>query len=83
MTSTSSNRKPVSSCLRAAVLFAFSSNVVVTILAAYYFGMDDIDASSSLNWLTSVGPRDNSVGASTVSNYVVLMAALDGIAVYP
>lgn len=80
--SISANHKTVGSCVRTAVLFAFSTNVIVATLAAYYFGKNDIEASNNLNWLTYVGPND-SVGAKIVSNYVVLMAAMDGLAVYP
>ena len=78
----SAKRKEVTSCIRRATFFAFCTNVIVAILAAYYFGGADIEVSNNLNWLSYVGPNDG-VGARIVSNYIVLMAAVDGLAVYP
>lgn len=80
----SSRRKEVTKNIRAAVVFSLSTNLVVAILTAYYFGSDFIESSNNLNWLTYVGaPGTKSAGAKIVSNYIVLMAAFDGLAVYP
>jgi hypothetical protein len=77
----SRNRKSIGHSVRASVLFAFSSNLLVAVLTAYYFG-DYCEESNNLNWSTYHGRR-NSTGADIVASYVVLMAAIDGLAVYP
>ena len=53
-------------------------------LVAYYFGQADVEDNNNLNCVSYMGrDNDDGVGARIVSNYVVLMAAMDGLAVYP
>lgn len=77
----SAERKQISWSVRCAVGFAFCSNLTVALLVAYYFG-GVCEESNNLNWLGFHG-RADSTGAQIVSYYVVLMAAVDGLAVYP
>lgn len=49
---------------------------------ACYFGPADVEENNNLNWVSYVG-RNDGVGGHIVSNYIVLMTALDALAVYP
>lgn len=82
VTGISADRKQIVSSVRVAVGFAFVTNLTVAILTAYYFGKQDCEESNNLNWIGFHG-RSDAVGARIVSNYVVLMAAVDSLAVYP
>eukprot|EP00977_Amphora_coffeiformis_P012190 scaffold3007_cov157-Amphora_coffeaeformis.AAC.4 len=82
MAGISANSKDIASCVRTAVWFALATNLLVAILVACYFGPVDVKDNNNLNWASYVG-RNDGVGGRIVSNYVVLMAALDGLAVYP
>ncbi|KAL7561628.1 hypothetical protein ACA910_001494 [Epithemia clementina (nom. ined.)] len=72
---------------RYAVLFIFASNLCLSLLQSLYFGTDYTDSSSNLNWVGYrgglFGGNDGSTSTSAVGKYIVLFAALDGLAVYP
>jgi hypothetical protein len=78
------NKKRLASILGYAVSFVLVSNLVLALLTATYFG-EETEASNNLNWLSFHG--GNSATQSTishlVSSYIVWMAAIDGLAVYP
>lgn len=59
-----------------AILFIFVSNVLLSLLISIYFGPDGTDPSSNLNWVEYSGN-------TAVAKFIVLFAALDGLAVYP
>lgn len=60
--------------------FIYSSNVVLAVLAAIYFGRS-LNESSNLEWANF---QASSEGLTTfVSGFVTLFAAIDGLAVYP
>ncbi|KAL7561629.1 hypothetical protein ACA910_001495 [Epithemia clementina (nom. ined.)] len=72
---------------RYAVLFIFASNLCLSLLQSLYFGTDYTDSSSNLNWVGYrgglFGGNDGSTSTSPVGKYIVLFAALDGLATYP
>lgn len=78
----SDDRKQIVSVVRGAVVFVFCTNSIVAVLTAYYFGPEDCKESNNLNWIGFHGLSD-SVGSRIVSNYAVVMAAVDSLAVYP
>mmetsp|Transcript_4630 Transcript_4630/g.10435 ORF Transcript_4630/g.10435 Transcript_4630/m.10435 type:complete len:673 (-) Transcript_4630:24-2042(-) len=59
-----------------AVLFIFGTNAVLSLFMLLYFG-ENTESSSNLNW-NSYRHGDRFVG-----KFIVLFAALDGLAVYP
>ena len=63
--------------------FVFISNLVLAMCTSTYFG-DETEASSNLNWISFNGGQESrSTSTRIVSYYIVLMAAVDGLAVYP
>ena len=71
------------------VSYIFATNLALSLLMAIYFG-SLTEASSNLNWLNYHGGTWDGEGefsrawwATGVSYYIVLFAALDGLAVYP
>ena len=70
--------------LVAAVLFIWGSNLTLSWLQSTYFGPDYTESSSNLNWADYQGTvRVRTASSSPVGNFVVLFAALDGLAVFP
>jgi hypothetical protein len=66
--------------------------MILGLLLAIYFGSQDIAKSSNLNWLEFHGGTWDGTGrvqdgragwASFICNYIVVFAALDGLAIYP
>jgi hypothetical protein len=80
MASVSANKKSMTSIFRNAVSFVYASNCVLAIMMAVYFGSSTA-SSSNLSW--SVYHAGSQGWAKFVSGYVVLFAALDGLAVFP
>lgn len=80
MASVSSNKKSMTGIFRNAVIFVYVSNCVLAVLMALYFG-SATNASSNLNW--SVYHGSNNGFSAVVSAYVVVFAAVDGLAVFP
>ena len=68
-----------------AVLFIWGSNLTLSWLQSTYFGPDYTESSSNLNWADYQGTvRVRTASSSSpVGNFVVLFAALDGLAVFP
>jgi hypothetical protein len=65
---------------RHAVIFAYASNCLLAVLMAVYFG-SATDPSSNLNW--SHYHAGGTSWSKFASGYVVLFAAIDGLAVFP
>lgn len=92
MSGVSRNKRVMLEIFGSAVSYIFITNMVLGLLLAIYFGSEHIAESSNLNWLDYHGGtwdgtdsiQDGRAGwASFISNYIVLFAALDGLAVYP
>jgi len=72
-----------------AVGFIYLSNILLSLLVSIYFGPDNTEDSSNLNWLDYHGGTvsddddERSVCSRIISSYIVLFAAIDGLAVYP
>jgi hypothetical protein len=81
MAGVSANKKSMTSIYRRAVSFVNVSNCVLALLMAVYFGRSATEASSNLNW--SVYQAGSGGWTKFVSGYVVLFAAIDGLAVFP
>ena len=71
------------------VTYIYITNLILSLLMAIYFG-SSTEASSNLNWLQYHGGSWDGEGefsrawwATGISSYIVLFAALDGLAVYP
>jgi hypothetical protein len=69
-----------------ATILSYVTNVLLGILLALFFGRDQPD-SSNLNWGDYHGGTGNSgsdpaAWATAISGYIVLFAAIDGVAVY-
>lgn len=80
MAGVASDKKSATSIFKHAISFAYFSNCVLAVLAAVYFG-SSTNPSSNLNWSAY---HSNSTGWSAfVSGYIVLFAAVDGLAVFP
>ncbi len=80
MASISSNKKSMTRIFSNAVTFVYVSNITLAILMALYFG-SATNPSSNLNW--SDYHSHNSGWSTFVSGYIVLFAAVDGLAVFP
>jgi hypothetical protein len=94
MASVSSNKKNMLSIFSSAVSFIYVTTLLLSVVMASFFG-DTVQTSSNLNWLDYHGGTcDVSLGTDTcetdrawwakgISSYIVLFAALDGLAVFP
>jgi amino acid permease len=71
----SSDKRVLSRIFGSAVAFVFLSNLILALLTAVYFGTAT-DPSNNLNWAAYHA-------SPFLSKYIVLFAAIDGIAVYP
>jgi len=80
MAGASSNKKSMTAIFRHAVTFVYVSNCLLAILMAIYFG-SATNPSSNLNWSTYHAGKNG--WSKFVSEYVVLFAALDGLAIFP
>ena len=83
------NKQSMFNVLTGAVTYIYLTNLVLSLVVAFYFGKST-EASSNLNWLYYHGGTWDGTGAFTrswwaeaISSYIVLFAALDGLAVYP
>lgn len=95
MASISSNKKTMLSIFSSAVTYIYATTMVLSVVLSMFFGPENMEESSNLNWLNYHGGScDPSWGmdkcetgrawwAKGISSYVVLFAALDGLAVYP
>jgi hypothetical protein len=86
------DKKIMVTVFRSAVSYIFVTNLIVSLMLAIYFGVEGINQSSNLNWLDYHGGtwdgsgdvEDGRAGwASFLAKYVVLFAAIDGVAVFP
>lgn len=86
------NKKVLLEIFGSAVSYIFVTNVILGLLLAIYFGSKEIAESSNLNWLDYHGGTWDGTGsvksgragwASFISNFIVLFAAIDGLAVFP
>ena len=80
--------KPV---MKSSVSYVFVTNLILGLVLAIFFGLN-IDESSNLNWTYYHGGTWDGVGdvregrsawATFIAQYIVLFAAIDGLAVYP
>jgi len=91
----SKNKTLLRSIFLYATGFVFAANLVLSLMTSIYFG-NSTNRSSNLNWLRyhggtliAGGDEDESYGGSgtwwskAISGYVVVFAAVDGVAVYP
>lgn len=69
------DKKVLSRIFQSAVGFMFVSNLILALMTTEYFGTATND-SNNLNW-------SDYVGSPIVSKYIVLFAAIDGVAVFP
>lgn len=92
MAGASLNKKIMLEIFGSAVMYIFVTNLLVGLMLAIYFGKDGIAESSNLNWLDYHGGTWDGSGnveseragwANFIANYVVLFAAVDGVAVFP
>jgi hypothetical protein len=84
-------KKHFGNVIQYSVTFIYVSNLILSLVMAIFFGRAT-DASSNLNWDGYHGGTWDGIGevrenraawASFLSGYVVMFAALDGLAVYP
>lgn len=68
-------KKVLRNIFHRAVLFVFVSSLVLSVLVSLYFGTN-ATSSTNLNWVQYTA-------SPVVSYYIVLFAAIDGVAVYP
>lgn len=92
MAGASVDKKIMLKVFASAVSYICVTNLVVGLMLAIYFGKEGIDQSSNLNWLNYHGGTWDGTGnveseragwANFIANYVVLFAAIDGVAVFP
>ena len=79
------DRSRVHTFVAIAILFVLFSNLLLAVLASIYFA-EETDEFSNVNWLTYNGGSSAGITflvTRIVSYYIVLMAAVDGLAVYP
>lgn len=91
LTSATGNKKQMVPVLKVSVGFVYASNLLLSVVVAVFFGLTT-NQSSNLNWVDYHGGtwdgegdiRENRAGWATfISQYIVLFAAIDGVAVYP
>jgi hypothetical protein len=84
MASESRSKTGLKSVFGVATILSYVTNVLLGILLAVFFGQDQPD-SSNLNWGNyhgGTGEGDTAAWATAISGYIVLFAAIDGVAVY-
>jgi hypothetical protein len=69
-----------------ATTLSYTTNVLLAVLLALFFGQDQ-PGSSNLNWIdyhggTGTGDGDPTGWATLISGYIVMFAAIDGVVVY-
>ena len=73
--------------LRIGVGYTFATNLILAILASFFFGRHNTAESNNLNWMDYQGQvvtEESRSGWSTfISSYIVLFVAIDGLAVFP
>lgn len=91
LTNETENKQAMGLVIKRSVLFVYTSNLVLSLVVAIFFGLAT-STSSNLNWVeyhggTWDGEGDVSANraawASCISQYIVLFAAIDGLAIYP
>ena len=91
LTNETRNKKKMTFVIRRSISFVFVSNLVLSLVLCIFFGMS-INESSNLNWVDYHGGTWNGEGriaenralwSTFISKYIVLFAAIDGLAVYP
>jgi hypothetical protein len=70
-----SDKKVLSRIFQAAVAFVFVSNLILALMTTVYFGTAT-KSSNNLNW-------SDYRASPVISKYIVLFAAIDGVAVFP
>jgi hypothetical protein len=92
MSGVSRNKQVLLEIFGSATTYIFITNLLLGLLLAIFFGSTNISESSNLNWLDYHGGTWDGTGslrsgravwAFLISNYIVLFAAIDGLAVYP
>jgi hypothetical protein len=77
--------------IRRSISFVYASNLVLSLVLCIFFGLS-INESSNLSWVDYHGgtwdgegdiAESRALWASFISQYIVLFAAIDGLAVYP
>jgi amino acid permease len=89
LTAETKDKKAMLPIIKVSVGYIYATNLIISLLMAIYFGADT-EKSSNLNWLNYHGGTWDGSGdltrawwATGVSAYIVMFAALDGLAVYP
>ena len=90
-TNETTNKKKMVSVIRSSVGFVYTSNLVLSLTVALFFGLAT-NESNNLSWIDYHGGTWNGEGdmqenrsawATFISRYIVLYGAIDGVAVYP
>jgi hypothetical protein len=89
LTAETGDKRAMKSIISKSVIYIYITNLILGLAVSIYFGANT-EASSNLNWLHYHGGTWDGVGefqsvwwAKAISSYIVLFAALDGLAVYP
>jgi hypothetical protein len=91
LTNETENKEQMKPIMKSAVTYVLFSNVILGLVLAMFFGLN-INESSNLNWVDYHGGTWNGDGdaqegrsgwSAFISHYIVLFAAIDGLAVYP
>lgn len=91
LTNETANKKAMVPVIKRSVSFVYFSNLVLSMVVAVFFGAATA-TSSNLNWVDFHGgtwdgegevSENRAVWASCISQYIVLFAAIDGLAIYP
>ena len=89
LTAETGDKRAMKSIISRSVCYIYVTNLVLGLTMSIYFGQDT-ESSSNLNWLNYHGGTWDGVGdfssawwARCISSYIVIFAALDGLAVYP
>jgi hypothetical protein len=91
LTHETENKKAMVPVIKCGVSFVYMSNLVLSLAVSIFFG-PATTAASNLNWTNYHGgtwdgegevAENRAVWASLISQYIVLFAAIDGLAIYP
>jgi len=89
LTAETGNKHAMKSIISRSVVYIYATNLVLSVTMAVYFG-SSTTSSSNLNWLHYHGGTWDGTGeftsawwATAIRSYIVLFAAVDGLAVYP
>jgi amino acid permease len=91
LTSESKHKEEMVPVIRSSVSFVYMSNVILGVVLAIFFG-SATNKASNLNWVDYHGGTWDGQGnlgegrawwATLISQFVVVFAAIDGLAVYP